>query len=171
MTHRSLPSLDELSKHIKYYPDTGTGIWLASIGTVKAGACTGHLNKSGYLQIKFKQKVYLAHRLFWLLHTGSDPGQFTIDHIDGDKSNNKFLNLRLATQAEQMRNRLRQTNNMSGCRGVCWKKAQRKFIAYIYFNKKNIHIGSYATLDQAIIARKAKEIELFGAFSPLHYNQ
>ena len=167
--HKPMPPHDELSRHLKYDPITGVGTWLVSPSKkTKAGAFAGSLNSDGYVDIFFKNKLYKAHRLFWFLQTGHDPGILTIDHIDENKSNNKICNLRLATQAQQCYNIFKQRNNTTGHRGVSWLKREQKYSATITYNKKQIYLGRYKTFEQAVAARQAKELELFGQFSPLH---
>ena len=164
-----MPPYDELSRHLSYDPFTGVGTWLISpCNSVQVGAPAGCLNSDGYIHIRYKAKRYKAHRLFWFLQTGHDPGELTIDHIDENKSNNKFSNLRLATASQQKRNSTKRLNNTSGHRGVSWNKERQKYYACIVVNNKTLSLGRYKTFGQAVAARQAKELELFGEFSPLH---
>jgi hypothetical protein len=164
-----MPPYDELSRLLKYDPYVGAGTWLVSPSNrVQKGAFAGHLHHDGYIYIKHKSKQYKAHRLFWFLQTGHDPGILTIDHIDQNKSNNKFLNLRLATQSQQNCNTTKRCNNSSGHKGVHFCKKRQKYEAYIKIDKKKINLGRYKTFKEAVAARQAKELELFGEFSPLH---
>jgi hypothetical protein len=167
--YKPMPPYDELSRHLKYDPITGVGIWLVSPSNyTQAGTIAGTTDNYGYLKIKYKNKRYQAHRLFWYLQTGCDPGQLTIDHADENKSNNKFYNLRLANRSEQQHNQSKRRNNTSGHKGVTWCKKKQKYRAYIGCNKKVFHLGYYEIIDQAVAARQAKELELFGEFSPLY---
>jgi len=163
-----MPPYDELSRHLSYDPFTGAGTWLLSIGTVKGGKTAGRTDPKGYIRIQYKRKFYKAHRLFWFLQTGHDPGELTIDHIDGNKSNNKFSNLRLATTHQQKFNITRRLDNSSGHRGVAFREDKQKYVARIQIDNKSLHLGYYETFKQAVAARQAKEIELFGEFSPLY---
>ena len=165
--HIPMPPHNELSRHLKYDPFTGVGTWIVSLGNAKAGSFAGTTNNQ-YLTIQYKQKLYKAHRLFWFLQTGHDPGGLTIDHIDHNKLNNKFCNLRLADLCQQQHNKFKPINNTSGHMGVIWDKKTQKYRASININNKRIHLGFYKTFDQAVAARQAKELELFGQFSPLH---
>jgi hypothetical protein len=167
--YKPMPPYDELSRHLSYDPFTGVGTWLISpSNNIQVGQCAGSLNSSGYIYIRHKTQRYTAHRLFWFLQTGHDPAELTVDHIDENKLNNKFSNLRLATQAQQQHNKSEPVNNTSGHRGVCWDKQTQKYLVHIKFNKKSLTVGRYKTLKQAVAARQAKELELFGEFSPLH---
>jgi len=167
--HIPMPPYDELSRHLKYDPIAGVGTWIVSLSNrTPAWTIAGTLDSYGYIQICYKTKDYRAHRLFWFLQTGHDPGGLTVDHIDENKLNNKFCNLRLADCSQQQHNKSKPINNTSGHRGVCWDKEKQKYVVHINFYKKRIKVGRYKTLEQAIAARQAKELELFGEFSPLH---
>ena len=164
-----MPPYDELSRHLKYNPCTGVGTWIVSFrNQTRAGTIAGSINSNGYVLIIFKSKSYKAHRLFWFLQTGHDPGRLTIDHIDQNKLNNKFSNLRLASKSQQQHNRSERLDNKSGHRGVIWHKSKQKYYAYITINGKQIALGHYKTFEQAVTVRQAKELELHGNFSPLH---
>jgi len=164
-----MPPYDDLSRHLSYDPFTGVGTWLTfRASNAQKGAFAGSLKRNGYVYINYKTKLYRAHRLFWFLQTGHDPSGLTIDHIDGNKSNNKFLNLRLATQSQQIWNTTRRCDNSSGHKGVHFCKKRQKYRAYIKINKKQLCLGYYKTFKEAVAARQAKELELFGEFSPLH---
>ena len=165
--HKPMPPYDELSRHLKYDPCTGRAIWLISpTHTIPAGSIAGYFGK--YHLIHYKNKLYKAHRLFWFLQTKQDPGDLTIDHIDENKLNNKFSNLRLATYSEQAQNISKRKSNKSGHRGVFWDKTRQKYLAFINFNGKFLNLGRYKTFEQAVATRQAKELELHGQFSPLH---
>jgi len=167
--HLPMPPYDELSRHLSYDPFTGVGIWLISLSnSVQEGAFAGSPNNKGYIKIAYKTKLYKAHRLFWFLQTGHDPAELTVDHIDRNPSNNKFCNLRLADEGQQGRNRSKYVNNTSGHKGVIFHAKKQKYQAYIAIDRKQLHLGYYKTLKQAVAARQAKELELFGEFSPLY---
>jgi hypothetical protein len=167
--HLPMPPYDELSRHLKYDPITGVGTWLvSSSNSVQVGALVGTTTPRGYLRISYKRKLYLAHRLFWFLQTGHDPWGVEVDHIDRNTSNNKFCNLRLADKSQQGCNKSEPINNTSGHRGVHFHKKKQKYMAYIKIDQKQIYLGLYKTFEQAVAARQAKELELFGEFSPLH---
>ena len=167
--YKPMPPYDELSWHLKYDPITGVGTWLVSRkNKAQKGALAGCLGRDGYVYIRYKAKLFLAHRLFWFLQTGHDPGALEVDHIDRNRSNNKFYNLRLANKNQQGRNKSERIDNTSGHRGVCWDKESQKYAVQIFFNKKMLKVGRYKTFEQAVAARQAKELELFGEFSPLY---
>lgn len=125
-----------------------------------AGSIAGSLTKVGYIDVEYKGRRYLAHRIIWEMHNGEIPEKIQIDHIDGNKSNNKLSNLRLATPQQNQRNRGAYANNTSGFKGVCWDKGNSKWRASYRLNHKTIYIGTYDTAEEAseTYIRVTKEI-------------
>ena len=80
-------------------------VWACNKGAVKAGTVAGTTHHLGYRQVKVDGGLYRVHRLIWQLVTGDDPGKLSVDHIDGDKLNNSFKNLRLANAFQQQMNK------------------------------------------------------------------
>lgn len=91
----------------------------------KAGDKAGFLDPSGYMRVGVAGKVYMLHRIMWVLRNGEIPPGMNIDHIDGDVSNNKPENHRLATHFQNMHNRAVLRNNTSGEPNVSWSKANQ----------------------------------------------
>lgn len=101
-------------------------------------------------------RTYHAHRVIWLLaHKEWPKGQ--IDHINGDASDNRLVNLRDVTASENLRNQRRAWNNTSGVLGVSWNRPCGKWRAQIMSGGRNIHLGQFDDIDDAITARKAAE--------------
>lgn len=123
------------------------------------------LNKAstGYIQVCFKFRnslinediTLLAHRVSWFLFYKYWPK--IIDHIDGDKLNNKIDNLREVTHSENIYNSKKRTDNTSGKVGVSFKVDKNKWKAYYNQDGKQIHLGYFETLDEAVKARNAWE--------------
>lgn len=86
-----------------------------------------------------------------------------VDHIDGDGLNNRRSNLRLANRYENQRNRPKNSNNKSGCKGVSWYN--NKWVAQICVDGKNQHIGRFDKLEDACKAYNDKAKELHGEFA------
>jgi hypothetical protein len=164
MKPKPLPPYDLVSTYINYDPQTGQGIWkLSPANNVKIGSPVGTFRKD-YLVVRFKGKTYPAHRLFWLLNTKTDP-LILIDHIDGNKTNNVFANLRLATYSQNGMNRSATKTNKLNIKGVCWDSKANKYKSSIRVNGKAKHIGYFADLESAIAARKLHEQQLFQEFA------
>jgi hypothetical protein len=113
-------------------------------------------NQRGYIAIRMSNKLYQAHRLAWAMHYGVWPTQL-IDHINGDSSDNRIVNLRQITQSENNRNTRIRADNTSGYVGV--HKLGAKWRARIRVNGKSISLGMYDTIEQAAQARKQAEID------------
>ncbi|WP_083950386.1 HNH endonuclease [Serratia ficaria] len=145
-------SWDELTKTLSYDPDTGM---------FKKKALTKHQKErvagtdsgSPYTRICINRKLYLAHRLAWYYMTGSPP-EVLIDHINGDKRDNRFCNLRPADYSQNMMNSKIASSNTSGCKGVSWKKSENKWMATGKINGKRKHLGYFDDIKEAVSAYK-----------------
>lgn len=94
-----------------------------------------------------------------------------VDHINQNKLDNRKENLRLATSAENKRNRGKQSNNTSGYKGVMWDKATGKWMARICIDKKRIYIGWYSDKIDAAKAYDEKAKEVHGQFAQLNFQE
>jgi hypothetical protein len=160
-------TVDLLNHLFEYDKETGNLIWKIKPSSrghhVKAGDIAGTLKSHGYLCVGINYNSYRAHRLIFLMHKGYLPK--TVDHINGDKLDNRIENLRAATVGQNQHNRKTNANNTSGYKGVCWNKAQKKWAARITLERKNIHLGYFANVEEAAeVVRKARE-ELHGSFA------
>jgi len=88
-----------------------------------------------------------------------------VDHIDNDKLNNHSSNLRWATHQENQRNVPLQSNNTSGIKGVTWDPINKNWRARIMIDRITINLGSYNTIEEAILARQTKANQAFGIFT------
>ena len=96
-----MPTQSELEKLLEYDPTTGHLTWKKTQRTKKQGARAGYLDRAGYRNLCMANKrVLKAHRLIWKLVTGKEP-KGTIDHINGDRDDNRFENLREADMSQQ----------------------------------------------------------------------
>ena len=107
----------DVKAKLSYNELTGIFTWIDSDNRiVQNGSVAGNINRNGYCYIGLYREVYRAHRLAWLYMTGEMPTK-QIDHIDGNKSNNAFSNLRLASNAENLKNRF--INSIAICISNC----------------------------------------------------
>jgi hypothetical protein len=149
----------ELKEVLHYDKDTGNFTWLKAIATrIKVGCIAGCIDKYGYMIIKINGRNYKAHRLAFLYMDGAFPPNDT-DHINHLRADNRFVNLRQVTQVENGRNKSMQSNNKSGFTGVYWHKRASKWVAKIYLNGKDKHLGCFTDIDDAIEARKRANVE------------
>lgn len=128
-----------------------------------AGAVTGWVMPRGYRQIRLDDRLYLAHRLAWLIIHG-EPVPLVIDHVDGNPGNNRIDNLRPASQAENIANSRMHYDNPTGVKGVRFSKGGR-FNARIKINYREINLGTFDTLEAAAEARREAAMRLQGTFA------
>jgi hypothetical protein len=166
MKYRPMPPLEEFKEFLDYNPDTGIFTWIKKPNRrIKVGQVAGKANGNGYMRITFKTIDYFAHRLAYYMYHGVDPLGKCIDHIDGDKANNKIDNLRLASNVQNGMNRVNlPSNNTSGVRGVCWHKRLKKWQVQIIVNKVYKYLGLFTNKEDAIKVRREAEIKYFGDF-------
>lgn len=154
----------ELKELLHYNPETGVFTWLKSpTGRVKIGQIAGAFSSSKYRQIRINGRRYLAHRIAWFWVTGEWPKDM-IDHINGIKDANWWLNLREANNSENIRNSGLYSTNTSGVKGVSWLKKSKRWQATIGLNGKNKNLGLFINFEDAVKMRVSTEIKLFGEF-------
>ncbi len=148
----------EYLRSILHY-DQETGIFTRKVRTahrVKAGDVAGCPDGRGYLQIRVCSRKYRAHRLAWLHVYGEWP-EDQLDHINRDRADNRISNLREVTNKQNGQNASKRSDNKSGHPGVYWDKQKSKWRALITHNQKDIHLGYFENLEDAVAARKAAE--------------
>ena len=131
---------------VNYDPKTGLFTWSAKRRRCTPGAKAGCRMKNGYTIIRLDNVLYLAHRLAWLYMTGAWPAH-QIDHINGDRADNRFSNLREATNTENAHNRNKRRNNKSGYTGV--RAENKRWLAEIKVNYNPIRLGLFDTPEEA----------------------
>lgn len=148
--------MKELAESVLYDPKTGEFTWKISSPRRKAGDKAGGKSGGGYILIGFQKQVFSAHRLAWFIMTGEIPEY--IDHIDGNRSNNAWDNLRNVTKQDNHRNMKQNSRNTTGITGV-FPYGDGRFRACITLNRTNIHLGCFDTIEEAADARKKAEIK------------
>lgn len=127
---------------------------------VKAGEMVGCVS-DGYVVVGYGGRLHRAHHVVWLMFRGAIPPGMEIDHINGDRADNRIENLRLVTKAENSRNRKRPANNTSGEIGI-----QRRQSGSYQVRVGDRHIGTFQTMAEAAAARRAASTSL--GFHPNH---
>jgi hypothetical protein len=138
----------ELLLQLRYDPETGDFVRLVRHRRWKAGDKAGTLHSTGYVHIGINKKLYKAHRLAFLYMNGEWPKD-EVDHINRDKSDNRWCNLREATRAQNMWNIGMYTTNTSGFKGVYWDKQYDTWRAEIHRNGKRVFSARFNTAEEA----------------------
>lgn len=163
---------------ISYDAETGLLTWLARAlsefqsarswrmwNTRYAGkAALNYVSPAGYKTGTVDGCHILAHRACWALATGEWPENH-LDHVNGDRPDNRFENLREATRTINARNQKRHSTNTSGVSGVCWIESRQKWSASIYDGHRQF-LGHFTAFRDAVAARAAAEAAL--AYHPNH---
>ena len=142
---------ERLREVLHYDPATGVFTWLVPCGSAAAGAEAGSFYSNGYMRVGVAGSVHLAHRLAWFYMTGEWPAE-QIDHINGARADNRWVNLREATKAENQQNVTAYRNNTSGFPGVDWNKRDRRWRARIMVKREYRNLGYFSTAEEAAAA-------------------
>ena len=153
-----IPIPKDIGDYIAYSEESKTGlVWKKPRPPVRVGQEAGGISNCGYFTVGFNRKRYRANRVIYFLCKRIDPEEKHVDHIDGNKLNNKISNLRLATNKQNLDNRKKSINNTSGVTGLYWHKRRNKYAPSILCNGKLLDLGYFnkPDRDKAIAVRIA----------------
>lgn len=147
---------------LSYDKETGIIVWTEG----RFNGCEAGTLLDGYMRIKFEGKNYRNHRVAWFMIHGEWPNG-ELDHINGDRADNRICNLREATKFQNQGNRKRNSNSKSGIKGVIWNKRLQKWEVQIQCENKPRYLGLFHDIEEAaaVYAKAAKEH--FGEFARL----
>ena len=157
-----------------YDAETGVFTWKRRLGSdwqtnawngKWAGKVAGYPGTRGYIVVSYLKKAYRAHRLAWLYVHGGQLPSLQVDHVNGDTADNRIVNLRLATCAENQWNARRRVDNSSGRKGVSFDQASGLWTAQIRINGKRKWLGRHATPEIAHAAYVDAAKEHFQSFA------
>ncbi len=155
-------TVDQLTPRLSYDPGTGAFHWTN-------GLRAGWRGERGYRRINIDGKSYYEHRLAWLFTHGSWPTG-DVDHANGDRSDNRAANLRLATRQQNLRNG-RPKGGSSRFKGVHFNRRRGKWQAYITIDRRHQYLGAYAAEDAAAAAYDRAAAQQFGTFAKLNLQE
>jgi hypothetical protein len=161
---------DRLRALLDYDPLTGIFRWryrpeaAPEWNTRFVGLVAGAASDGDYRRIRIENRAYLGHRLAWFYVHGTLP-ENDIDHVNFDRVDNRIANLRLSTRTENNRHSRIRITNTSGHKGVSWDVKRGLWFAKITVNRKQIALGRFAKLDDAVAAYRAAELKHFGDFA------
>jgi hypothetical protein len=178
MIPRKKMSIAYLHECFAYEPDTGIFTWKERplshfrsdlsrkrFNITHEGTKAGSIMTCGRIALNVNKTKWLASRVAWAMMKGRWP-KASIDHINGDHSDNSFVNLREATLQQNQFNRRPNKNNNLGVKGVSLLKNARrnKYRATIQINRKTIRLGRFETLDEAAQAYANAARKFHGEF-------
>ena len=147
---------------LDYDPSSGVFRWRGTGRGRKHEVAGCRRRRDGRLVIYVEGSRYLANRLAWLWMTGEWP-RVGVDHRDGDPTNDRWGNLRLATQSENNRNARTPRHNTTGFKGAY--RCRGKFRAAITVNDRTVHLGVFDTAEEAHAAYCAAAVQHGGEFA------
>ena len=147
--------LDYVRSAYRYDPDTGILFYAESAGCRKAGDTVGW-EDGGYLKTKVNRKKVPVHRLIWFIVYGEMPE--IIDHINGNRTDNRLCNLRNVDAVGNARNTKVNKANTSGIMGVSWYR-NKTWVAFIGKIPRT-HLGYRDDFFEACCLRKSAEAKM-----------
>ena len=162
---------DELRSIIDYDPITGIWTWkISQKGNIQRGRQAGNVDKStGYRRICINHILYRSARLAWFYMTGEWP-PVDVDHDNTNRSDDRWSNLRLATDGNNMANANVRRDNTTCHKGVTYYKASGKYVARIRVDGNYIYLGSFEKKEDAAIAYVNAAIKYHGEFTRVQHS-
>ena len=158
-------TLKDIKQIVSYDGRSGHFRWKQNRGrNARIGEIAGRLTFTGYRHICIAQKEYLAHRLAWWFIHGEHPTSW-VDHINGKRDDNRIINLRVVTLTQSSHNARPKKNSTTGLKGVT--PVGNRFMARIRFGGKRIHLGSFASAEEAAEAYRNTALTLQGEYAPI----
>ncbi len=168
LTDKQRHQLAELAKVLSYDPETGEfrNKVKRSANALK-GEIAGNVSKIGYVRIWANGKSHYAHVLAFLFMKGRYPlPGHQVDHVNHDRADNRWNNLREVKRIDNQRNKRLQKNNKTGINGLYWSERDKTWSVRIVVKKQDINLGSFKGKFEACCARKSAE-KKYG-FHPNH---
>jgi hypothetical protein len=138
-----------ISSYFNYNPDTGIITWKIKRSNRKPiGSIAGVVDSNGYRRIKVTPKLYLAHRIAWLLYYKQWPDKI-VDHINMNVDDNRICNLRIATNSQNMMNASKYKSNSTGFKGVHYRSREKRFVGQITINRQKFNTKYCKTPEEA----------------------
>lgn len=164
---KELPEQKRLIELFSYNQETGELRWKCppeQAKRIKVGQLAGHLEKNGYryvaLRTRGKYTKYLAHRIIWKIVTGNEP-ENQVDHIDRNRDNNCWDNLRQASNGQNKANGKIYKNNKSGVKGINWDKSRESWAVTVGTKR----ICRVKNMNEAYRIRQENALHAYGKFS------
>lgn len=156
------PTTEELKTFVHYNPSTGILKRIARKSWTGSVVPCCHIPTAktayGYLQLNIFGRPHAVHRLIFLYMKGRFPDG-EVDHINGDRTDNRWSNLREVSRQENLKNCCVRSDNTSGHPGISYRKDIGKYFAYIWLSGKRKGLGNYDSFSEALVVRKKAEAQ------------
>ena len=156
------PTQEKVKTLFDYHPD-GYLVWAVNRRRGRIGNKVGTVHPNGYLRTTINKKLQSIHRIVYLWHYGELP-KF-IDHIDGNKLNNRIENLRPANDVENQQNAKLSVKNTSGFKNVTLCPQTKKWAVKIKVYGKQKTIGRYDDIELADLVAQQARAKYHGEFA------
>lgn len=169
MTKAVKIDLIALNDYLRYDEEAGK-LYLKKSATNRrklAGDEVGYMTTDGYLAFNYRHHIYRVHRVIYAMHYGKQPPRI-LDHMNGDKTDNRITNLRPATVSQNNRNRGANKGGSSKYKGVSVSSDGKKWQAHICTNLKRMYLGTFDTEREAALAYNDKARYSHGPFAYLN---
>ena len=179
---KKLPDYDLLHRFLAYSPETGSLLWKrqegddASVkgfnnkcaGKIAGTLLNGRKDEPKYLVVGIREngvyRQYLAHRIIWKMMTGDEPID-QIDHANGSRVDNRWTNLRGATNGQNLQNAKLRRDNKTGIKGVSWDNWHQRWQVQIAINGKIMKFGRFKDIETAASVASAARSKLHAEFA------
>lgn len=147
-----------LKELLDYDQETGTFTWKQNRGRVSKGDVAGTLDFHGYTTITINSHKYKAHRLAWMFVKGNFPS-CKIDHKNGDPTDNRWENLRIATNEQNSQNTKIRKDNSLGIKGVSWNGGQKPWRVIVSKDGLRVIDDQFESVELAeLVAQEARNL-------------
>lgn len=168
MSRKRELTVEEVRRRVRYDPATGILTWTGegvppNVASRIRGKTAGTLHSTGHIRVVIDGSFYYAHRIAWAIMTGEWP-IMRIDHEDTNPANNRWRNLREATNEENGRNQRLRKSNALGAKGVYFDGRRQRFVARIKVRYRFVYLGSFATAEEARRAYRFGSLWYHGKF-------
>jgi len=160
-------SRETLMSLFDYDPLTGIVTRRTARSNRPAGEVVGSIDGKGYLHVSVGKRFIRLHRLAWFMYFGTLPA--ALDHINGDRRDNRLTNLRPCNQHQNSGNTGLSRHNTSGVKGVSYNNRTHFWHAQIKINGKQTYLGRFTTKDEAALAYDIAAIRHFGPFARINH--
>lgn len=169
MTRNENLTIDYVQSTLNYDPETGSLTWKIKGNNqyVYPGKSVGWITDKGYLRCELNRQSYYVHDVIWFLVTGKWPKE-QIDHDNGVKNDNRWDNLREATNSQNQANSKPFKKNKLGLKGVYKETYGNGFRAQIKVNGEQMYLGYFKTKEEAALAYNKAALKYFGEFAYLN---